>query len=73
MVVIDPTRETMVSNVITQLVGVAIKLNTIIKICKYRKFHKGHHFIPMAMEMQGTHGRDMDRFIKKCAHLFHNR
>jgi len=72
-VVTDPTPETVVSNVITRQVGVTIELNTIIKIRKYRRLHKGHHFIPMAMEMQGTHGRDMDCFIKECAHLFHDR
>jgi hypothetical protein len=26
----------------------------------------------MAMEMHDVLERDMDRFIKKCAHLFHN-
>jgi hypothetical protein len=27
----------------------------------------------MAMEVHGTPERDMDRFIKECAHLFHDR
>ncbi len=71
--VIDLTQEMVALNVITQPLGVAIELNTIIKICKYKRLHKGHHFIPMAVEMQGTHGCDMDRFIKGCAHLFHYR
>jgi hypothetical protein len=50
-----------------------VKLNAIAKICKYRGFHEGQHFIPMAMEVHGTLMCDMDRFIKECVHLFHNR
>jgi hypothetical protein len=57
-------------NVINWLVGVATKLNDIAKIRKYKGFHKGHHFISMAMEVHGALGRDMDDFIKECAHLF---
>jgi hypothetical protein len=34
---------------------------------------EGHHFIPMAMEVHGAPRCDMDRFIKECVHLFHNR
>jgi len=36
-------------------------------------FQKRHHFIPMVMEVHDTPERDMDRFIKECAHLFHDR
>jgi hypothetical protein len=34
---------------------VVAKLNTIAKIRKYKGFHEGHHFIPMAMELHNTH------------------
>jgi hypothetical protein len=50
-----------------------MKLSAIARIHKYRGFHEGHHFIPMALEVHGAPGRDMDRFIKECAHLFHDR
>jgi hypothetical protein len=73
VVVIDLTRETMVSNVIIQPTSVATKLSAIVKIYKYRKLHEGHHFIPMAMEMHSTPRRDMNLFIKECAHLFHDK
>jgi hypothetical protein len=49
-----------------------VELNTIVKICKYRGLNEGHHFIPMAMEVHNTPGCDMDRFINKGAHLFHD-
>jgi len=51
VVVINPTQEMVASNVIIQLIGVVVKLNAIVKICKYKGFHEGHHFIPMAMEV----------------------
>jgi hypothetical protein len=73
VVIIDPTWETMASNVISQLVGATMKLSAIAKIYKYRGLHEGHHFIPMAMEVHGTPGCDMDRSIKECACLFHYR
>ncbi len=63
----------MVSSVISQLVGVAAKLNAIVEIHKYKRLHEGHHFISMALEVHGTPRCDMDRFIKECAHIFHNR
>jgi hypothetical protein len=63
----------MVSNVINRPIGVVMEFNAIAKIHKYKGFHEGHHFIPMAMEVHGTLGQDMDRFIKECAHLFHDR
>jgi hypothetical protein len=66
---IDLMEETLVSNVVTQPKNAAMKLSTIVKICKYRGLHERHHFIPMTMEVHNTPGHDMDRFIKKCAHL----
>jgi hypothetical protein len=73
VVVIDPMRNTMSSNVINQLAGATMKFNTIIEIRKYRRLHEGHHFIPMTMEVHNTPRCDMDHFIRECAHLFHNR
>jgi hypothetical protein len=73
VVVIDLTQETMASNVINQLTSVIAELSTIAKIRKYRKLHEGHHFILMAMEVHDTPGCDMDRFIRECAYLFHDR
>ncbi len=73
VVVTKLTWETMVSNVISRLVGVTAKLSTIVKIHKYKGFQKGHHFIPMAMEVHNTFKRDMDCFIRECARLFHDR
>ncbi len=49
------------------------KLNTIAKICKYKRFHKGRHFIPMAMEVHNAFGCDIDCFIRDYALLFHDR
>jgi hypothetical protein len=51
VVVIDLTWEIMALNVITLLAGAAMKFSAIIKICKYRGLHEGHHFIMMAMEV----------------------
>jgi len=65
--------ETMASNVISQLANAAMELNAIVKIHKYKRFHEGHHIIPMAMEVHGAPKRDMDRFIKECVNLFHDR
>ncbi len=51
-----------------------MELSAIAKICKYREFHEGHHFVPMAMEVHGALGHDdMDCFIRECACLFYNR
>jgi len=47
VVVTDSTQEMVVTSVINQVIGVVVKLNTIVKICKYRRFHEGHHLIPM--------------------------
>jgi hypothetical protein len=50
-----------------------MKLSAITKIHKYKRFHEGHHFIPMAMEVHNAPKHDMDHFIKECARLFHDR
>jgi hypothetical protein len=71
VVVTNPTQETVISSVISQPTSVVAELSTIAKIRKYRKLHKGHHFIPMAMEVHDALGRDMDCFIS--AHIFHDR
>ncbi len=63
----------MALSVISRLVGVVVELNAIAKICKYKGFHEGHHFILMALEVHSAPGCDVDRFIKECACLFHNR
>jgi len=60
----------MVSSVIIRLAGVVTKFNTIAKIRKYKKFHEEHHFIPMVMEVHNALGRDVDHFIRECAHFF---
>jgi len=72
-VVINPTWETMASSVISRLVGAIAKLNTIIKIYKYKRFQERHLFISMAMEVHGAPMHDMDRFIRECTRLFHDR
>ncbi len=56
----------MATNVISQLTSVVVELNTIAKIRKYKRFHEGHHFIPMAMDVHDAPKHDMDRFIKEC-------
>jgi hypothetical protein len=58
---------------VSKLTCVIVKLNTITNICKYKWLHEGHHFIPMAMEVHGALGCDMDCFIKECAHFLRNR
>jgi hypothetical protein len=58
VVVIDLTQETMVLSVINQLVDATMKLIGIVRIHKYRRFHEGHHFIPMAMEVHGAFRHD---------------
>jgi hypothetical protein len=73
VMVTDPMRKTMPSNVITWPTCAIVKLNAISKIHKYRRFHEGHHFIQMAMKVHNTPMRDMDHFSMECAHLFHNR
>jgi hypothetical protein len=63
----------MASSVINQPTCVVAKFNAIINIHKYRGLHKRHHFILMAMEVDGALGHYMDRFIKECARFFHNK
>jgi hypothetical protein len=48
VVVINPTWETVILSVINQPTSVAMKLNVITNIQKYRQLHEEHHFIPMA-------------------------
>jgi hypothetical protein len=50
-----------------------MKFSTIPNIRKYKGLHERHHFIPMAMEVHGAPGHDIDRFIKECACFFHDR
>jgi hypothetical protein len=73
VVVIHSTGEIMVLNVIDQLTNVVVELSAITNIRTYRRLRERHHFILMAMEVHDALGRDMDRFIKECACLFHNK
>jgi chemotaxis signal transduction protein len=73
VVVIDPMQDIVTSSAISQAESVAMKFNAIAKIYKYRRLHERHHFIPMAMGVHNARGHDMDRFIKECVCLFHNR
>jgi hypothetical protein len=73
VVIINPMWETMALSVITQPVGAIAKHNAIDNIHNYRRFHEVHHLISMAMEVHGAPRCDMDRFMRECACLFHNR
>jgi hypothetical protein len=73
VVVTDLTREKVVTSVINRPIGATMKFNVIVKIRKYKGFHEGHHFNMMAMEVHNTPRCDMDRFIRECVHLFHDR
>ncbi len=73
VVVTNPTQETVAISVISRPTRATAELNAIAKICKYRGLHKGHHFMPMAMEMHHAPGCDMDCFIRECAYLFYKR
>jgi hypothetical protein len=73
MVVIDLMQETMALTVISQPVNSVAKLCTIANIRKYSELHERHHFILMAMKVHSTFGHVMDRFIRECARLFHDR
>ncbi len=70
VVVIDLTWEIVVTNVINQPLSAVVELDTIVKICKYRGLHEGHHFIPMAMEVHNAFERDMNCFIREYARIF---
>jgi hypothetical protein len=56
VVVIDPIRKTMISNVINRSTSANAKPNTIAKIHKYKGLHERHHFISMAMKVYGAFG-----------------
>jgi len=51
-------------NVISRPLSAVVKFNAIAKIHKYRRLHEVHHFTPMAMEVHGIFGHDMDHFIR---------
>jgi hypothetical protein len=65
--------EMIASSVIARSTSAIVTLSTIAQIHKYRRLHKGHHFIPMAMKVHGALGCDMYCLIKECVHLFHDR
>jgi len=73
VVVTNPTRETMVSIIISQLVGAIAEHNAIVNIRKYRGLQEGHHFILFVMEVHSALGHDMNCFIRECVCLFHDR
>jgi hypothetical protein len=73
VVVINPTQETIVTNVISRPTSAIVEFNAIVKICKSKWFHEGHHFISMTMGVHDTRKCDMDHFIKECVCLFHDR
>jgi hypothetical protein len=56
--------KTVAMNVISRPLSAVVKFNAITKIHKYRRLHEVHHFIPMAMEVHGIFGHDMDHFIR---------
>jgi len=58
-------------NVIIQPVGA--KLSAITKIRKYKRFHEGHQFISMAMEVHDTPRHDMNHLIRECVRIFYDR
>ncbi len=70
VVITNLTREMVFASVISWLVSVAMELNAIVNIHKYKGFHEGHHFILMAMEVQRTLEHDMDCFIRERACFF---
>jgi hypothetical protein len=45
----------MVTSVISRSSCVVAELRTIVKICKYKRFHEGHHFILMVAMRCTTH------------------
>jgi hypothetical protein len=59
----------MASNVINQPIGATAKLIIVVKIRKYKGFHKVHHFILMALEVHNASQHHMDHFIKECGRL----
>jgi hypothetical protein len=73
VVVIVMTQKVVALSVISWPTSATAKFNAIVKIHNYKGLHEGHHFIPLAMEAFDTLKCDMDRFIKECACLFHNK
>ncbi len=73
VVVINSPWETITKNVISQLASANAKLKAIAKICKYIRFSERRHFITMATKVHNALRHDMDRFIKECARLFHDK
>jgi hypothetical protein len=73
VVVINLMWKMVIMNVISWPTGIVMKFNVITKICKYKRFHERHHFIPMAMEVNSTLECDIDHFIKECALFFHDK
>ncbi len=63
----------MALSAISRLIGVVVEFSVIAKIHKYKRLHGRHHFILMSMDVHGTPKSDVDNFIKKCAHFFHDR
>ncbi len=63
----------MATNVISPPRGAIMEFSSIVRICKYKRFHEGHHFILMVMEVHDTPERDMDHFIMEYVLLFHDR
>jgi hypothetical protein len=52
VMVINLTWKIVATNVMNQPDIAIAELNTIVKICKYRRLHDKHHFILMAMELR---------------------
>jgi hypothetical protein len=73
VVVTNSTWEMMAMNVISQPACAMWNFSAIAKIHKYKGLHERRHFIPMAMEVHNALRHDMDRFIRECALIFHNR
>ncbi len=48
-------------------------LAPLLRSVSIKRFHEGYHFISMVMEVHGAPRCDMDRFIRECARLFHDR
>jgi len=71
VMVTNLTWKTVAMSVISWPTCVVAELSAITKIHKYKWLHEGHIFIPM--KVHGTPDHDMDRFIKECVHLFHDR
>jgi hypothetical protein len=50
----------MILSVISQSASAIAKLDAMVKICKYKRFHERHHFISMAMEVHYAFKCDVD-------------